>query len=346
MQPSRPAFLQPGEAALRLEGRHPMSALDSWLGLGVGALLAGAAAVVLGRLVPEARPFVPGLVVVALALALAGGVAVAVRVRTSVNVVTAERVYHAHGRWRFLLVQTTYDRVTDLHVRQSLFGRWFGYGTVHVVTAGGGVSLVGVRDPLGAKQEVEVAREAMVRRLVGAHKAHAGAAAGARKAASALAPQAGPGAGRTPLWQGGPTVASVVTQLLPMAAFLVVILAVTLPASRATGPIALAMPGILLAVVAFGALHGAVRLRTERYEVHAWGVAVSRGWLSRSRVEARYEKVTDVVVTQNVLGRMFGFGVIRVNTAGSNEAPIGFVGVADPDRVKALIDAARRGEAP
>jgi uncharacterized membrane protein YdbT with pleckstrin-like domain len=352
----RPPFLQAGEEPLLVQRRHLLSALDEWLGLLVAVAVVAGGAFVLAAFVPQAAPYAPGVAVAAAVLGLAAALAVWFRVSTSLSILTAERVYHAHGRLRFFLAQTTYDRVTDLHVRQSLFGRWFGFGTVLVQTAGHGVHLVGVRDPLATKRILEEAREAMVRRLVAEHgkgKARSAAAAAPGRAAKApleqalASAEASDGAPQTPWsgdvgWLGRPTAASVVAQVLPMAATLVALSLAFGPGVLERGPYGFLLPVVLLLILSAMAARAAVQYGTTRYEVHPWGVAVATGWLSRSRIEARYEKVTDVAVTQGLLGRLLGFGTIRINTAGGNEAPVTFAGVPSPDEVKARIDLARR----
>ncbi len=340
----RPDFLQPGEVPLHVQRRHPLSALDAWLGILVLALLFGGGPVALAlALAPGLLPVAVAAAAVVVALSAAWALAVWFRVRTSLNVVTPDRVYHAQGRWRFFLSQTTYDRVTDLQVHQSFFGRRLGFGTVVVQTAGQGVRLLGVRDPLGAKRAIEQAREAMVRRLVAAHRPTARAGAGQSATASAASIAATPRAtGGPPAWVGRPTLASLLT---PMVALLVMVplLLPALAGAATLGPAALILPALLLLVLGLAAASVAIRRRTTRYEVHAWGVSVASGWLGRRHVEARYEKVTDVAVLQPVLGRIFGFGTIRINTAGGTEAPVTFAGVAAPEQVKAIIDRARQG---
>lgn len=334
-------FLQAGEQVLVDQPRHPLSALDSWIGIASLVLLVCGGAFALAAFVTAAA--VP-YSIVASGVAVLGGAAWALavwfRVRTSVNVVTAERVYHAHGKLRFVLSQTTFDRVTDLHVQQSFFGRRLGFGTVLVQTAGHGVAFVGVRDPLGIKRTIEEAREAMVHRLVAAHRGPAKAKAtgpGAPAQAARPSPVGGP-----PTWTGAPTLGSALAQVVPMLLGFLPFVLFTGLAGAAAGSAGWLLP---VAVAAFAGLMTAaalVRWRTTRYEVHPWGVAVASGWLGRRRVEARYEKVTDVTVTQGVWGRLLGFGTILVNTAGGAAAPIAFAGVRDPDRVKALVDAARQ----
>lgn len=312
-------------------------------------LVCGGAFTVSAFVSNEAIPYAIATSIVTVLLGGAWALAVWFRVSTSLYVVTAERVYHAHGKVRFFLSQTTYDRVTDLHVHQSFFGRRYGFGTVVVQTAGHGVALVGVRDPLGTKRLIEEAREAMIRRLVATHKRTAAKASSTgAKAENGASPMPAPARaphGGPPAWTGKPTLAALLAQVLPVGLFLVPLLFVSFIGAPATGDLTLLLPALALVAIALMAVNAVIRLRTTHYEVHGWGVVVRSGWLSRRQVEARYEKVTDVSVTQNILGRVFGFGTIAINTAGSAGAPINFVGVRSPDDVKAIVDRARQGAA-
>jgi len=59
--------------------------------------------------------------------------------------------------------------------------------------------------------------------------------------------------------------------------------------------------------------------------------------------EVPLQEVTNVIVAQNIVGRLFGFGTIKADTAGTSYAGIVFRGVKGPDRVfKAITDAKNR----
>jgi uncharacterized membrane protein YdbT with pleckstrin-like domain len=338
-----PEFLQPDERPILILRRNPRSALDAWLGIAfLWALVALAAFVSAGFVTVQAVPYSIAAVLVATLIAVGASIAVGLRVATTRMVVTADRVYHGYGKFRFFLSQTTYDRVTDLHVHQSFFGRRFGFGTVLVQTAGLGVRLPGVNDPMGVKQAIEQARESLIRRLVAGYKAerrNQATGEGRKTKAPDVATTSG---GGTLHWTGGPTAASMVVRYLGPATFYLVFLSFSGAAALLTNPRwAWVVPiGVLvgLGLLAWNAL---MQFRRTSYEIHGWGVVVSKGWLSRRRVEARYEKVTDVSVLQPVLGRLFGYGTLQINTAGSNDAAIQFHGVRRPDEVKALVDVAR-----
>lgn len=274
------------------------------------------------------------------------------RVRTSRYVITAERVYRSHGRLRFQMTQTTYDKVTDLEVRQSLFGRWLGFGSIRVQTAGTGLQIEGVGDPYRMKQSLEKARTQFLERLLSEYRLK-GQDMGGRAAETAEATRGTTRAVRsqrrgddTIMWRGRPVLVSMLGSLLPAIAF--TIFAVVFIAGGAVSNLgALSYGGLVFllfpALIVFNVW---VQYKFTRYEVAKWGVVVTSGWLTRKRVETTYAKVTDVTTYQGIIGRLFDFGSITINTAGSNEAPVVFFGLEHPDKVKAFIDDVREGREP
>jgi uncharacterized membrane protein YdbT with pleckstrin-like domain len=327
-------YLQPGEESVLTARRHMLSAVDTFLGLTFLWLAVTGGLVAVALLGPEvardAAWTVTALVAVAHVIAMT---ATHWRRATSLYVVTRERVYGAHGRMRFQLTQTTYDKVTDLHLRQSVFGRLWGYGTVIVQTAGTGLALIGVSDPVAFKQAIEEQREAFIARLV--RKAPARATGNAQRDADMR-----PDAARRVVWEGRPAPASLVGGFTVAIVFLVVGIAV-LGVGLATGTPAVWGGAVGIAIAIVTAWGQWIEYRYSRFEVSTRGVALQKGWLSRRRVEATYSKVTDVTVAQDILGRILGYGRIVINTAGSNEAPVVFAGVAQPSQVKAVVDDAR-----
>lgn len=325
-------YLQPDEAMLEDALRHPASIADDvlWALFVFGLLCSGLLFWTLGF---QPRFFLPIAVPAMSALLVSLAAFLLVRwwrVQTSRYVITPERVYKTHGRIRFFLLQTTYDKVTDLHVKQSLWGRLGGFGTVRVETAGAGVVFEGVREPFAFKQHVESARSDFIAHLVGTHTKTKGAVKDRE-------PEAKPEA----IWSGKPQVASMLGGMVGAVVMLVAggALMLSVPFLGAQGYI---MAGTLAVVGVATGLGVYIRFRYTDYHVQSRGVVVTSGWLSRKRVETRYEKVTDVMVYQNLLGRLLGYGNITINTAGSNQAPVQFQGLGDPERIKDLIDEARR----
>lgn len=347
-------YTQPGEETLVVARRHPRSIVAGvafgtlvWLGFAIAIPL-----VFVQALGPGFDPyFVPALFVITV-LWLVGLARQWWRMRTSRYVVTPERVYASRGRLFFLVQQTTYDKVTDLHVRQSLFGRWWGYGDVTVQTAGTGLAFTGVPDPLAMKQHVEAARARFLADLIEEYRLEQAVAAptepGAAPATeSAPAPPAAKE--RRPeaaVWRGRPVLISALAGMLQ--GVLMLLFAGSLATwGAADGPSFMWVVAGGLALFGLSAiLQGWIHYRYTRYEVHDWGVVVTSGWLTRRRVETTYDKVTDVTTYQGFLGRLLNFGSITVNTAGSNQAPVTFAGLDDPEAVKGVIDETRRSRAP
>jgi uncharacterized membrane protein YdbT with pleckstrin-like domain len=75
---------------------------------------------------------------------------------------------------------------------------------------------------------------------------------------------------------------------------------------------------------------------TSKKVVGKWGV------ISRHTVEQRLEKVDSIQVNQGIIGRVFGFGTVRVNGSGLSSTPI--PRISDPlafrRRVEEAVDAA------
>ncbi len=332
-------YLQPGESVLHQQGRHPLSVLDALLSL---TILWGAAVglTVLGvQLVPRATMASVGIPLIAAFTILYVGACVAQwwRMQTSRYVVTPERVYKAYGRLRFFLLQTTYDKVTDMHVKQSLFGRVWNFGTVRLQTAGAGLAMEGVRDPFRVKQGIEAARTNFLAELLSEHRG---------QPVTQTESQVGEASADEPVWTGSPAPASFVGALLGVATTLMMAFTLTLAGSlTGENPPLLMGIGLFLFATAQGA--GAwVRFRYTRFEVRRRGVVVTSGWLTRRRVETTYDKVTDVTTYEDILGRVLNYGRITINTAGSNEAPVVFFGLKDNDQIKALIDETRNRRRP
>lgn len=362
---SRPDWLQPDESMLHTARRHPLSIIDSlvWAVIFFGGAIAA--------LWYVTKRWAPGLEVYAwvgtvFLLLFLGLICLALywRVVTSRYVVTEDRVYRAHGRLRFFLTQTTYDKLTDLHVQQSLFGRIWGFGTVTAQTAGTGLAMEGVHDPFGMKRRIEEARRTFIERLLEEHglarQTEAKEAAAARAAQAARREAAGEtSAGGAEeeevhewrpversdqvLWRGGPVVYTLIPAFVTGMLMLGVGLMMTLGGRAAGENLLLFLLGPLLAFFGLNSMiQGFIQYRFTRYEVSPSGVVVTSGWLTRRRVETTFDKVTDVSTYQGVFGRMLDYGNIKINTAGSNQAPVNFNGLSHPEQVKELIDEARR----
>lgn len=329
-------YVQEDEEILAEERRHGLSIMDGVVGILIlwAVALAGSGFLVwilLGERFWDWVWLPWGTFTV---LALWSVVLLYWRMATSRYVITEDRVYKAYGRLRFDLSLTTYDKVTDMHVHQSFFGRIWDFGTVMVETAGSGVSMEGVRSPFSWKHRIERARDAFIRSLVEKEP----------RRTEALREEVSEAdlAEEEPIWTGGPCLASFMAGVAGLGVFVLVMLALGI-GSMFIDPLigALVMGGMVLVIV-LSFLGMWIQYRYTRYAVYPDGVVVTRGWLSRHRVETTYEKVTDVATHQDILGRIFNYGRITINTAGSNVAPVVFQGMTDPEKVKGMIDTARR----
>jgi len=67
-----------------------------------------------------------------------------------------------------------------------------------------------------------------------------------------------------------------------------------------------------------------------RYVVTERALRKEYSFFARLREEVPLERITNVVVSQDVVGRMLGFGNVRADTAGIAYMGISFIGVEDP----------------
>lgn len=351
-------YLQPDEKPLIVEGRHPLSILDGLFGLTFLILILVAGAIFVW--VFFGPDFGLPLMVSIGILYLWGAALLYWRVKTSRYLITPDRVYRSHGRLRFRLLQTTYDKVTDLQVKQSLFGRWWRFGDITVQTAGTGLTMEGVHEPYRMKRHIEEARTAFLARLIEEHRLEATETAVARVAkrptqaddtetdahadtgADTIVPPPGVRGAHNVVWRGRPVFASLAPGLFSAGIMILIGLVIGTTALTTGVLLMLAFSAGLLLLGALSVLGVWVQYRYMRYEVADWGVVVTSGWLTRKRVETTYAKVTDVTTYQGIIGRLFDFGNITINTAGSNQAPVVFSGLSQPEAVKRIIDEARQ----
>lgn len=68
-------------------------------------------------------------------------------------------------------------------------------------------------------------------------------------------------------------------------------------------------------------------------------VLLHRGWFSTTMVSAEYNKITDVVVSEPILNKLFTkSGNLHINTAGSAQDEIVLKNIATPYEVKKKLD--------
>lgn len=126
--------LMAGEDVLLRPRYHPVRFLPGALGIFLGALVA------LGAVVLPQGTASPGiLVAVGAALAVVGLLAIALRaVVDSFDefAITSLRIIKKTGFWTRRVSQIPLDKVQDLRLVATLWGRWLSYGNVEVESAG------------------------------------------------------------------------------------------------------------------------------------------------------------------------------------------------------------------
>ena len=80
--------------------------------------------------------------------------------------------------------------------------------------------------------------------------------------------------------------------------------------------------------------------RSKYIELRADRLIYRTGLISKAERAASLEQVQDVSVDQGFLGRLFGYGTIAVETAGSDATEFTFARVAGPEELRdAILDA-------
>ena len=89
--------------------------------------------------------------------------------------------------------------------------------------------------------------------------------------------------------------------------------------------------------------HLLVRLNAERcwFEVTDKRIIMRQGLFSQSERSVRLENVQDVVVEQGLLGSLFGWGTLNVETSATPGTEFTFKLIARPGRVRDAIFAAQ-----
>ena len=98
---------------------------------------------------------------------------------------------------------------------------------------------------------------------------------------------------------------------------------------------------ILLAPVTFGitlliAMYEYLRLRSTEHGVTNKRVIYKRGIISRHTEEMKLKSIETVAIDQGIMGRLFGYGTIRVTGQGISD--VVFRNIADPMDVKKSIE--------
>lgn len=148
--------------------------------------------------------------------------------------------------------------------------------------------------------------------------------------------------GERVLWFGKPTLRSVISLMAGLAATILFFL-LTGSASLLTGqaPAVLALLPLFLLGLGTVAVLAVVRLRRTEYVITQGAVYTRTGIIGTRVAQTTYDKITDIQVNQDVWGRLFGYGALQVNTAGSAEAPIQMAGLLEPFVIKGILERAK-----
>lgn len=160
-------FLQPRERALATTGIVSSWGFERLAAVLITALILwGGGAILLAVNGLEGGAWYT-LLGVLFALHLASGVLyVWRRIVTTEYVLTEEFVYARRGQFLLHLDAAALDRVTDLHIHQGVIGRLFGFSTLRVLTAGGGLHMPGLRDAVAVRGRIQEARQELIARLL------------------------------------------------------------------------------------------------------------------------------------------------------------------------------------
>lgn len=148
--------------------------------------------------------------------------------------------------------------------------------------------------------------------------------------------------GEQVVWMGKPTLALLASHTLGLLSTFIFLLFVV--AGFATRAQNIGFGLILVAVLAlFGlliVLQG-LRIRRTQYVVTRQGIYTRTGIVGQTVMQTTFDKITDISLKQDVLGRILGFSSLHINTAGSGTPPVRMDGLRSALQTKSLIEVAR-----
>jgi membrane protein YdbS with pleckstrin-like domain len=147
--------------------------------------------------------------------------------------------------------------------------------------------------------------------------------------------------GEDVIWIGRPTLALLVSQSLGLLTsffflgFFLVGFANNAGRSFTLLPVAAVALFVVLLVLQ------ALRIQRTQYVVTRQSIYTRTGIIGQTVIQTTYDKITDISLKQDVLGRILGFSSLNINTAGSGTPPVRMDGLRDALDMKSLIEAAR-----
>jgi uncharacterized membrane protein YdbT with pleckstrin-like domain len=148
--------------------------------------------------------------------------------------------------------------------------------------------------------------------------------------------------GEQVVWSGRPSWRGRLSIIFPGILLTVAVVAVLVWAdvSRSTTVV---IGLVLLAVTVVWALLETFRWK---YTITDRRVFVRHGFISINEQTARLERVQDLTLHQTVFARLFGVGTLQIDTAGSDGGPLEFKALAEPTRVREILDTTVRSHQP
>lgn len=108
------------------------------------------------------------------------------------------------------------------------------------------------------------------------------------------------------------------------------------------GAILIAFLGFVFSPIFYALAIGLVLLvelvrNAHSYHITDTGIHHEYKLLAYRKEFADYRKIQDLEVQQSFFGMIFGFGNVRINTAGSERDEIVFYGISNPNRYERII---------
>jgi len=148
--------------------------------------------------------------------------------------------------------------------------------------------------------------------------------------------------GEQVVWLGRPTLALLVSNILGLlTTFIFVGFFFAGFAGRlesvGLGLIGLAIVVLFTVIVVLQAM----RIKRTKYVVTRQSIYTRTGVVGQTVIQTTFDKITDISLKQDVLGRVLGFSSLHINTAGSGTPPVRMEGLRDALLTKSLIEATR-----
>jgi uncharacterized membrane protein YdbT with pleckstrin-like domain len=94
----------------------------------------------------------------------------------------------------------------------------------------------------------------------------------------------------------------------------------------------------LIVIAIFIAILVAIDVLTSEYFISNKRIYFKRGLISRVLNDIKIEWITNIFVQQGIFGRILNYGDIGISSPGERSGAIGFIGVSDPMKIKAIIE--------